>query len=104
MVIKRILPNLASEEEFVEMFLAEARVIAQLHHPNIVEVLELGRLAESIFMAMEWVDGVDLRLPVNRLVSHRWFATSRDNSAMAFRIPTNARMQLASLSILSIAM
>ncbi|MEW5740502.1 MAG: serine/threonine-protein kinase [Myxococcota bacterium] len=61
MVLKRILPYLAEEAEFVRMFLDEARIAASLHHANVVEVYELGRLDASTFIAMEWVDGVDLR-------------------------------------------
>ncbi len=60
-VLKRILPYLAEEAEFLKMFLDEARIAGQLHHPNIVEVYELGRLEGSTFIAMEWVDGIDLR-------------------------------------------
>nr|WP_281256677.1 serine/threonine protein kinase [Melittangium boletus] len=61
LVIKRILPYLSEEPEFVQMFLDEARIAAQLHHPNVVQVFELGRINESIFIAMEYVEGVDLR-------------------------------------------
>lgn len=46
-VLKRILPYLAEEVEFLKMFLDEARIAGQLHHPNIVEVYELGRLDGS---------------------------------------------------------
>ncbi len=60
-VIKRILPYLSQEGEFVQMFLDEARIAAQLHHPNVIEVFELGKLEDSIFIAMEFVDGIDLR-------------------------------------------
>ncbi len=60
-VIKRILPYLSEEPEFVQMFLDEARIAAQLHHPNVVQVFELGRINESIFITMEYVEGVDLR-------------------------------------------
>jgi serine/threonine-protein kinase len=60
-VLKRILPYLAEEADFLSMFLDEARIAAQLHHPNIVEVFELGRLDGSTFICMEWVDGIDLR-------------------------------------------
>ncbi len=60
-VIKRILPYLAQQAEFVQMFLDEARIAAQLHHPNIIQVYELGSLEDSIFLAMEFVEGVDLR-------------------------------------------
>jgi serine/threonine-protein kinase len=61
LVIKRILPYLSEEPEFVQMFLDEARIAAQLHHPNIVQVFELGKIGESIFIAMEYLEGVDLR-------------------------------------------
>ncbi|WP_414654232.1 serine/threonine protein kinase [Hyalangium sp.] len=60
-VLKRILPYLSEEPEFVQMFLDEARIAAQLHHPNIVAVYELGKLDNTIFIAMEFVEGVDLR-------------------------------------------
>src|SRR5512140_1113148 len=60
-VIKRILPYLSHEPEFVQMFLDEARIAAQLHQTNIIQVHELGKLQDSIFIAMEFVDGVDLR-------------------------------------------
>ncbi|HVE83530.1 MAG TPA: serine/threonine-protein kinase [Myxococcales bacterium] len=60
-VIKRILPYLSHEGEFVQMFLDEARIAAQLHHPSIIQIHELGKLNESLFMAMEYVNGVDLR-------------------------------------------
>ena len=60
-VLKRILPYLSEEPEFVQMFLDEARIAAQLHHPNIVQVYELGKLDNTIFIAMEFVEGVDLR-------------------------------------------
>jgi eukaryotic-like serine/threonine-protein kinase len=60
-VLKRILPYLAEDPEFVKMFLDEARIAAQLHHPNCVEILELGQLDKALFIVMEWIDGVDLR-------------------------------------------
>jgi serine/threonine protein kinase len=60
-VIKRILPYLSQEAEFVQMFLDEARIAAQLHHEHIIQVYELGKLEESIFIAMEFLEGIDLR-------------------------------------------
>jgi eukaryotic-like serine/threonine-protein kinase len=60
-VLKRILPYLAEQPEFVKMFLDEARIVSQLHHPNIVELRELGSLENNLFIAMEWVEGTDLR-------------------------------------------
>lgn len=77
-VIKRILPNLAREREFVEMFISEAKLAVSLTHPNIVQVFDLGRVQEdedgeeSIFIAMELVDGPDLaELLKRRIEKHR---------------------------------
>ncbi|MSP62507.1 MAG: serine/threonine protein kinase [Myxococcales bacterium] len=58
-VIKRILPHLAREPEFVSMFIDEARLMVQLAHPKIVQVLEFGETDGNLFMAMELVEGVD---------------------------------------------
>lgn len=60
-VIKRILPYLSKEADFVHMFLDEARIAAQLHHSNIVRVHELGQLDGCLFISMEYVEGFDLR-------------------------------------------
>src|SRR5206468_2670171 len=60
-VIKRILPALASDAQFVQMFLDEARIAARLSHPNIVQIFDLGTVNErDYFLAMEHVHGVDL--------------------------------------------
>lgn len=58
--IKRILPELASDPEFAARFIAEAKVAVRLSHANIVQVLDFGRIGESLFIAMEYVDGLDL--------------------------------------------
>lgn len=60
-VVKRILPHLAENQEFVSMFLQEARVAARLDHPAIAHVLDLGHVDGSYFMAMEYVPGDDFR-------------------------------------------
>jgi len=59
-IIKRILPTYCRDPQFVAMFLTEARLSAQLHHPNIVQVYELGELDGEYFIAMELVEGHDL--------------------------------------------
>ena len=59
-VVKRLLPHLAADKTCVEMFLDEARIAARLNHRNIIEVLELGNDGETQFMAMQYVDGIDL--------------------------------------------
>jgi serine/threonine-protein kinase len=60
-VVKRLLPHIAKDPELISMFLEEARVAARLHHPNIVEIYELGEADGAWFLAMEHVDGPDLR-------------------------------------------
>jgi serine/threonine-protein kinase len=61
MVIKRILPNLAKDPEFVAMFLQEARLAAQFGHPAVVQIFDFGEVNGSYFLAMEYVDGPNLR-------------------------------------------
>lgn len=56
--LKRILPGLAADPRFVEMFCDEARVSAALSHPNIVQVVDFGECDGELFMAMEFVDGL----------------------------------------------
>ena len=60
-VIKRILPTVANDPKFVEMFLDEARLAATLQHPNIADVHEVGEHEGSPFFAMEFIHGQDVR-------------------------------------------
>lgn len=59
--LKRILPYLADNESFIQMLSAEARLHAQLDHPNIVQLLDFFREGETYFIAMEYVPGKNLR-------------------------------------------
>jgi serine/threonine-protein kinase len=59
-VVKRILEQFASEKEFVQMFLDEARLAATLNHPNVVQIYDLGQEAISFYIAMEFIAGHDL--------------------------------------------
>jgi serine/threonine-protein kinase len=58
--IKKILPHLANDASFVEMFIDEARITAQLDHKHIVSVFELGTDADTPYIAMQYVDGLDV--------------------------------------------
>ncbi|MFZ9888318.1 MAG: phosphate/phosphite/phosphonate ABC transporter substrate-binding protein [Myxococcota bacterium] len=60
-VIKCILPHLAEQPAFVEMFLQEARYLSRVAHPNVVQVYELGEERGAPYIAMEHVPGVSLR-------------------------------------------
>ncbi len=64
--VKRILPRLVTDAKFVRMFLDEARVTVALQHPNIVQVHDLGEDRGNYYIAMEYVEGMDLR----RLMTH----------------------------------
>jgi serine/threonine-protein kinase len=58
--LKLVLPELADDEQFVTMFLEEARLAAQVSHPNVVQIFELGQEQSQYFIAMEYLDGVPL--------------------------------------------
>lgn len=64
--VKRILPNIAEDAEFVTMFIDEAKIAVQLNHANIAQIFELGKVGDSYFIAMEFVDGKDLRVLLDR--------------------------------------
>jgi serine/threonine protein kinase len=61
LVIKRILPRFTSDEEFVRMFIDEARLVARLQHANIVQIFDFDREGDTYYLAMELVEGKDLR-------------------------------------------
>jgi serine/threonine protein kinase/ActR/RegA family two-component response regulator len=58
--LKRILPSLQEDEEFVRMFLDEARITAALSHSNIAQLFDLGEESGELFLAMEFIPGQDL--------------------------------------------
>ena len=66
LAIKRIRPHLCGEEAFVRMFLDEAKLAAQLQHPNVVQIYDLGRIGDSYFIAMEYISGRDMSRAVPR--------------------------------------
>ncbi|MBN8231834.1 protein kinase [Corallococcus macrosporus] len=61
LVLKRILPHLSENDEFVRMFLDEAKIAARLAHPNVVQIYDLGAEGDTFFIAMEYIHGVDAR-------------------------------------------
>ena len=60
-VLKRIRPHLGDKKSFVRMFLNEAKLAAQLNHPNIIQIHDLGKVGDSYFIAMEYLFGRDMR-------------------------------------------
>ncbi|MFM7202706.1 MAG: protein kinase domain-containing protein [Myxococcota bacterium] len=58
--LKRILPHLCDDQDFIESFISEARLGGLLNHVNIVQTIELGKADERFYLAMEFVDGLTL--------------------------------------------
>ena len=85
-VIKRILPHLAEDAEFVQMFLNEAKIAARFSHPNIAQIFDLGRENGSYFIAMEYVHGEDL----GRIMRKAWSAGQWLTKPLALRIIAEA--------------
>lgn len=66
-VIKRILSHYAEDPDFVAMFIDEARLSAQLTHPNVVQIYDFGKIGQNFFISMESVEGRDLKSVMRRL-------------------------------------
>jgi len=64
--IKKILPHLSDNQDFIEMFIDEAKLAAQLNHNNIIHIYDLGKIQSSYYIAMEYVDGYDLKTILKR--------------------------------------
>jgi len=69
--IKRILPNIAEDEEFISMFIDEAKISVQLTHANIAQIYDLGQIQSSYFIAMEYIPGKDMRAIFERCRKNR---------------------------------
>ena len=73
LVIKRILSHLGEDQDFVDMFIDEAKVSVALQHANIVRLYDFGRIGDEWFMAMEFLDGKDVRNLLRKLSRARRF-------------------------------
>jgi eukaryotic-like serine/threonine-protein kinase len=67
--IKRLHPHLSDDQEFVEMFLDEARLAAGIHHPHVVPILEVGTSESGFYLVMEYIEGDTLARVVARALS-----------------------------------
>src|SRR3954470_16804846 len=65
--IKRVLPHLSEKKKFIQMFLDEARLSAQLTHSNCVQVFDIGVGDNAFFIVMEFVDGANLKSVIEAL-------------------------------------
>ncbi len=84
-VLKELRRELTTNEKFVEMFLAEAKVAAKLNHPNVIQTLEAGIEDDRHFLAMEFLDGQPFSNILRRLDDNRRFPL-----AMRLRVLTEA--------------
>ncbi len=72
--IKKILSGYGEDDKYIEMLVDEAKIAAELSHPNIVQIYDLGRKDNYYFIAMEYVLGKDLREIQTRLRERdKWF-------------------------------
>ncbi|HEY6034859.1 MAG TPA: protein kinase, partial [Kofleriaceae bacterium] len=60
LVIKKIHTAYARSRQFVAMFVDEAKIALGLNHPNIIQVFDFGAVGDTYFLAMEYVEGIDL--------------------------------------------
>jgi serine/threonine protein kinase len=81
-VVKRILPHLAEDREFVEMFRNEAVIAARFNHPNIAQVYEFGEANGNYYIAMEYIHGEDL----GRVMRKAWEQNQWVARPLAIRI------------------
>ena len=87
LAVKRILPNIAEDEEFISMFIDEAKIAVQLQHANIAQIFDLGKVDGSFFIALEYVHGRDLRSIFDRM-------RSRGDVAADLAWPATSMMQV----------
>lgn len=74
-VLKRILPHLAADPDFIQMFLNEAKIASRFNHPNIAQIYDLGERDGQYFITMEFVHGEDLgRVMRKAWASGQWIA------------------------------
>ena len=70
-VIKRLLPHLVLDETYNAMFIDEAKLTARLVHPKIAQTFELGKVEDQLFIAMEYVDGIDVLALLREFAARR---------------------------------
>lgn len=66
--IKRILPSLAHNEDFITQFLDEARIAGSLNHPNIVQIYDVGQVGDDYYIAMEYIKGRHLGQVIRKAI------------------------------------
>lgn len=75
LAIKRILPQYSQNHEFIEMFKEEAKIAIHLAHSNVVSIHEFGEQSGLFYIAMQYVDGKNLRQALNRFKKEKKYFT-----------------------------
>ena len=70
-VIKRILAHLSDNEDFVSMFIDEAKISVSLQHANLVQIYDFGKIRDNYYIAMELVEGKDVKQILRKLAQKR---------------------------------
>src|SRR5690242_9065163 len=70
-VIKKVLPHLAADKQFISRFIDEGQVAIKLQHVNVAEVVAVGRVCDEYFLALEYIEGRDLRRTLSLLGSKK---------------------------------
>jgi serine/threonine-protein kinase len=83
-VIKKVLPHLGADRDFIRRFVDEAQVAIKLNHGNIAQVFEVGMAEGEYFLALEYVEGRDLRRTITRM-TERGVRMPVDLALMAMR-------------------
>jgi serine/threonine protein kinase len=69
--VKRMLPFISEDAEYVDMFIHEARLAARLNHANIVQILDFGSINSMLYQAMEYVHGRNVQEIISKLKSRQ---------------------------------
>lgn len=81
-VVKTLRQDLAADTELVKQFVAEGQVLEALDHPNIAQIIDLGLQGDTYFLAMEYVEGFDLRAVQRALPADNGFQKLRESSVL----------------------
>ena len=89
-VIKRILPHLAADNEFTKMFIAEAKITARLDHPKIAQTFDQGKEEGQLFIAMEYIDGIDVLAMLRECNACLLYTSPSPRDQRGSRMPSSA--------------
>src|SRR5512140_3750303 len=84
--VKRVLRHLLEDDDFLQMLVDEAKIASLLDHPCIARVFEFVRVGDDYFMAMEYVDGRDIRTVLDRCRAEGAWLPATDCAYVMMRV------------------